>query len=216
MLVTDDAAAAFDPIDIRLVRDIAADPHQEDQRDSDSEREAQIVVRVFRPLRPFGECVESDQRQEQRTSEGDVQSGDRQDHETGRSHPVHEALERREAHDGAARPPALEPNHAAGQIEDHEHGDHAKNGDAADPAQRHVSEFPPFTARGLYEDSGALIGNADAPLYPIEFLQELAAHCTELAVGLTCWALEGADSATASRRTPARQEPGVCSLQRTP
>ena len=52
MIVADDAAAALEPFDVDLVRDIAGDPHQEDQHDAEGEREAQIVVRVLRPLRP--------------------------------------------------------------------------------------------------------------------------------------------------------------------
>ena len=31
MIVADDAAAALDPFDVDLVRDVAGDPHQEDQ-----------------------------------------------------------------------------------------------------------------------------------------------------------------------------------------
>ena len=50
MIVADDAAAALDPFDIDPVRDIAGDPHQEDQHHADGEREAQIVVRVLRPI----------------------------------------------------------------------------------------------------------------------------------------------------------------------
>ena len=72
------------PIHIRKISD-----------DPDGEREAQIVVSVFRPLRPVGEGLGADQRQQQRTSEGDVEPGERQDDEAGRRHPVHEALERR-------------------------------------------------------------------------------------------------------------------------
>ncbi len=50
MLVADDAAAALEPFDIHPVRDVAADPHQEDQHHADGEREAEIVVRVFRRI----------------------------------------------------------------------------------------------------------------------------------------------------------------------
>ena len=134
MVVTDDSATPLEPIDIDLVWNIAGDPHQEDQHNADGEGETQIVVRIFRPLRPFGECVETNQRQQQWTAEGDVQSRDGQNNEAARGHPVHEALERGEAHDGAAGPAALKPDHATGKIEDHHHGDRAEDGDPADPA----------------------------------------------------------------------------------
>ena len=74
MIVTYDTATALEPIDIHLVRDVASDPHQEDQHDADGEREAQIVMRIFCPLRPFGKRLVADQRQEQWTAECDVQS----------------------------------------------------------------------------------------------------------------------------------------------
>ena len=86
---------------------------------------------------------------------------------------MHEALERRETHDRAPRPPDFEPDHAAAEIEDHERGQHAEDCDSSDPAQRNVSEFAPFTTRRLFENSGALIGDADAPLDSVQFLQEL-------------------------------------------
>ena len=57
MLVADDAAASLEPFDVDLVRNIPGDPHQEDQHDAEREREAQIIVRVFRPLRPCRECL---------------------------------------------------------------------------------------------------------------------------------------------------------------
>ena len=86
---------------------------------------------------------------------------------------MHEALECREADDGTAGPTALDPHHAAAEIKNHQHSEHAEDGDPADPAQRDVAEFPPVAACRLFENSGALIGNADAPLNPIQFLQEL-------------------------------------------
>ena len=52
MIIADDAAAALDPFHVDPVRNIAGDPHQQDQHDADGEGEAQIVVGVFRPLRP--------------------------------------------------------------------------------------------------------------------------------------------------------------------
>ena len=86
---------------------------------------------------------------------------------------MHEALERREAHHGTPRATALEPDHAPAEIEDHEHSQHAQDGNAADPPQPHITEFPPIAAGGLYEHAGTLIGNADAPLDPVQLLQEL-------------------------------------------
>ena len=56
MIVADDAAAALEPFDVDPVRDVAGDPHQEDQHDAEREGEAQIVVRVLRPLRPGREA----------------------------------------------------------------------------------------------------------------------------------------------------------------
>ena len=50
MVMPDDAAAALEPFDIDPIRDVAGDPHEEDQNDAEREREAQIVVRVFRPF----------------------------------------------------------------------------------------------------------------------------------------------------------------------
>ena len=171
--MTEDSTTPLHPVEIHFVRNIAGDPHQEDQHNADGEGEIQIVVRILRPLRPFGECFETDQRQQQRTTEGDVQSGDCENDETGRGHPVHEALECREADEGTTGPSTLEPHHAAAEIEYHEHGKHADDGDPADPAQRDVAELSPVAASGLFENAGALIGNADAPLNPIQFLQEL-------------------------------------------
>ena len=121
MIVADHAATSLQPIDIHLVRDVTGDPDQEDHYHPDGERKAQIDVRILRPLRPFGKRFEANEWQEQRTAEGNVQSRDRQNDETGRGQPVHEALERREAHDGTPRATALEPDHAPAEIEDHEH-----------------------------------------------------------------------------------------------
>jgi len=55
MVVADDAATALEPFDIDLVRDVAGDPHQEDAEHADREREAEIIVRVLRPLEPSRE-----------------------------------------------------------------------------------------------------------------------------------------------------------------
>ena len=86
---------------------------------------------------------------------------------------MHKALERREAYDAAPRPAALEPNHAAAKIKDHESRQHAEYGDPANPAQRDVAELAPIAAGWLLEDARALVGNADAPLNPVELLQKL-------------------------------------------
>ena len=188
MVVADDPAAALDPFDIDLVRDVAGDPHQEDAEHADGEREAQIVVRVLRPLRPGGERALADQRHQQRLAEGDVQPGHRQDDEAGRRHPVDEALERVEAHDAAARIAALELHLAAHEIERDQERQHAEDGDRADPAQRHLVELAPVAARR----AGSALpdfwsGMLTRPLIVPPLCSALSSCCsfTELAVGLT-------------------------------
>ena len=77
VLVPDDAAAALEPFDVDARSGmLSRDPHQEDQHHAEGEREAQIVVRVLRPLRPGGERLRADQRQQQRPAESDVEAGD--------------------------------------------------------------------------------------------------------------------------------------------
>src|SRR5262249_1790406 len=83
------------------------------------------------------------------------------------------ALECIEAHDGAAGPAALDPDHAAGEIEDDESGQHAEDGDAADPAQRAVAETAPVAPGRLFQHAGALVGNSDPALDAVQLLQQL-------------------------------------------
>ena len=52
MIMTDNAAAALEPFNVDRVRDVSGNPHQKDQDHADREREAEIVVGIFRPLRP--------------------------------------------------------------------------------------------------------------------------------------------------------------------
>ena len=173
MVVPDHAAAALQPLEIDALRDVAADPHQEDQHDAEGEREAQIIVRVFRPFRPGGEGLRAHQRQQQRPAEGDVEPGQREDDEAGRRHPMHEPFERIEAHDRAPRASALDADHAARQIEDDEHRQHPEDRDAADPAQRHLVEMAPVAAGRLLERVGFRIGNAAEAPDRLELLQQL-------------------------------------------
>ena len=49
MLVPDDAAAPLEPFDVDAVRDVAGDPHEEDQDHADGEREAEIIVQRICP-----------------------------------------------------------------------------------------------------------------------------------------------------------------------
>ena len=77
MIVADDAAAALEPLDIHLVRNVATDPHQEDQHNADGEGEAQIVVRVFRPFGPGRECFRAERGDKERPPEGNVEASDR-------------------------------------------------------------------------------------------------------------------------------------------
>ena len=65
MIIPDDAAPAFEPLDVDPVRNVAGDPHEEDQDDAEREREAEIVVRVFRPCGPGGEGLGAHQRKQQ-------------------------------------------------------------------------------------------------------------------------------------------------------
>ncbi len=44
MVVADDTAAALEPFDVDFVRNIAADPYQENENDAEGKREAQIVM----------------------------------------------------------------------------------------------------------------------------------------------------------------------------
>src|SRR2546421_404709 len=61
VIVADDAAATLEPFHVHRVWNISGDPDQQDEDDADGEREAQIVVGIFGPLRPCAERLRSDQ-----------------------------------------------------------------------------------------------------------------------------------------------------------
>ncbi len=173
MVVADNAAAALEPFDVDFVRNIAADPHQEDENDAEGEREAQIVMPESRQLRPGGEGFRPDQRQQQRPPERDVEPRDRQDDEAGRGHPMHEALERVEAHDFAPRTPAFEFHHSTHEIENNQHCQNAEDGDAADPFQSDGAEFAPIAPGWMLEHVGFHIRDGAAALDLVELLEQL-------------------------------------------
>src|SRR5207244_3231519 len=104
--------------DIDPVWDIAGDPHQKNEDYPEGEREAQVIVSVFRPFRPCGEGFGAHQWQEQRPPEGDVEAGETEDDEAGCGHPMNKPLKGVEAHDDASRPAGFEANHAAREVED--------------------------------------------------------------------------------------------------
>ena len=89
MLVPDDTAALPEPFDINPGRHIPADPHQEDHEYTEREREAEIIVRVLRPLGPGGEGIRPDEGQQQRLPERDVEAGKGEEDEAGCRHPMH-------------------------------------------------------------------------------------------------------------------------------
>ena len=173
MIVADDAAAFLDPPEVDSGREVPRDPHQEHQHHAEREREAQVVVRVLRPLRPGRERLRPEQRRQQLPAEGDVETREGEHDEAARRHPVHEALERIEAHQRAARPPVLDAHHAADQIEQDEHRQHAEDGDGADPAQRHLVELAPIAAGGLLQHARPGIRKRAAPLDLVQLLQKL-------------------------------------------
>ena len=173
MLVADHAAAFLQPFDVDPVRNVPGYPHQEDNKHANREREAQVVVGVFRPLRPGGERLRPDQGQQQRFAERDVESGNGEDDEAGRRHPVHKALEGGEAHQHAPGASRFDADHAADQIKDNKDREHADNRNRADPTQRDLVEVAPIPAGGLLDHIGSGIGNGSAPLDPLEFLEQL-------------------------------------------
>ena len=151
MIVPDNAAAALEPFDVEPVREIAADPHQEHQHDAEGEGEAQIVMRVFRPLRPVGERSGPHQRQQQRLAEGDVEPGDGENDEAGCGHPVHEALEGREAHDACGRSGPFRGAPCHGTDKRRPAAQHAEDRDGADPAQRDLMKWRQSRPAGCSE-----------------------------------------------------------------
>ena len=63
--MSNEAATSLNPFDVDLVRNIAGDPYHENYNNADGEREAQEIVRVFRPLRKRRERFGAHQRQQQ-------------------------------------------------------------------------------------------------------------------------------------------------------
>src|SRR5215472_11117402 len=51
MVLPDNTAATPQPFDIDPVRNIAAEPHQEDQDDAERERETKVIMGILRPFR---------------------------------------------------------------------------------------------------------------------------------------------------------------------
>ena len=73
MIVSDNTATTLDPFNIDAVGNIAADPHKENQHNTDCEGKAEIVVRVLGHFRPGRECLRTDKRQKQRLAEGNIE-----------------------------------------------------------------------------------------------------------------------------------------------
>ena len=86
---------------------------------------------------------------------------------------MHEALERVETRDRAPRAAALQLDHAAPEIEGDEPEQRAKDRDAADPAQRHLTKLSPVSARRLLQHTRLTIRNGDATFEPLQFSQQL-------------------------------------------
>ena len=173
MIVADDAAAFLDPPDVGPGRNIPRDPHQEHQHDAQREGEAQIVVRVLGPLRPGREHLRPEPWRQQFPAEGNVEARQGEHDEAARRHPVHETLEGVEAHQRAARPPVLDTHHAADQIEQDKHREHAEDGNSGDPAERHLVELAPIAAGGLLQHARPGIRKRAAPLDLVQLLQKL-------------------------------------------
>ena len=97
----------------------------------------------------------------------------------------------------APGPPDLDPHHAADQIEDHQQREHAEDGDAADPAQRHLVEVAPVAPGRLLDGAGLLVGHAcTRPVIRLSSLEQLssldrARGRIDRTSGLRCWAPTG-------------------------
>ena len=195
---------------------IPRDPHQEHQHHAEREREAQVVVRVLGPLRPAREHLRPEQRRQQLPAERDVETRQGKHDEAARRHPMHEALERIEAHQRAARPPVLDAHHAADQIEQDQHRQHAEDGDGGDPAQRHLMELAPVAAGGLLQHARPGVRKRAAPLDLLQLLQKLPLldrlrHRIDFGRLLCCCAMAGAVNAAArhSARAAIRNRSGA-------
>src|SRR5262245_51912766 len=101
MLMPNDATAFPQPTDIRWCREVPSDPQQEDEYDAQRKGETRIIVRVFRPLRPFRECLGPHVGKEQLLAEGDIQASEGEGNKTYRRHPMDEALKAIETHERA-------------------------------------------------------------------------------------------------------------------
>jgi hypothetical protein len=62
----------LDPFNVDADRQVAGDPHQEHQHDTDREWEAQVIVSVFCGLRLSGESARADKWQQQSLAEADI------------------------------------------------------------------------------------------------------------------------------------------------
>ena len=181
-----EAAALHHPLDVERVRDVPADPHQEDRHHAEREGKAQIVVRVLAQSRDRGERLRPDEGQEQLLAEGDVQSRQRENDEADRRHPMHEPLEGGKTHHHASRSGRARSAPCPRiQIERHHAGDHAENGQAAGQPQHHLIQVAPVAAAGLFERAGFLIGNAALAGNALELLSSCSS-LTDWAVGLIC------------------------------
>src|SRR5262249_23934949 len=148
-------------------------PYQSNKHDTDGERKAQKIVRVFCPFRPRRETVGADQRQQQRPPEGNVETRQAEDDEADRSHPVHKALEPIEANDLAPGKTALKLHRSAHEIENDEHGEKAQDRDCRDPAQRHIVEILPIAPGRMLEHIGLGIRDRAETLNRLELIEEL-------------------------------------------
>ena len=97
----------------------------------------------------------------------------REDDEAGCRHPVHEPLEALKAHDDAAGTAALDPHHAADEIEHDQQRQHAEDRDGADPAAASPRGTAASRGRGLLDGVGFGVGNGAAALDLVELLQQL-------------------------------------------
>src|SRR5215467_8934561 len=173
MVFADNAAAALEPLDVDVIRNIAGQPHEKDQHDAERKGETKIVMSIFGGKRPGRERARTDQRQQHVFAEGDVEARERKNDETCRRHPMDEPLKRVEAHDIDARAASFDPHHTARQIEHDQHGEHSQYRNSADPMQPNLMELPPLAALRLLDDIRFHVGNASETLDPIELLEEL-------------------------------------------
>ena len=223
MLVADDAAAFLQPFDVDAVRDVPGDPHQEDQHHAEREREAQVVVRVLRPLRPGGERLRPDQRQQQRPAEGDVEAGKREDDEAGSPSSSARSARRRRSAPARARSARLRSAPCRGSDRRRPaapacRGSRWRRSSAASPGGSGASRGR-RAARCVQAFWSGSVQRPEIRLSSLSScfsLTELAVGLTELS-GLRCWALTGAaqgdnecERQRADDETDARQDASPC------